>query len=67
MNDEKILGTELTKEEFEEEYNNRSDVDDENVEVVDLETRETKTLSEEKFKEFLKEEKEEYERRIEDE
>ena len=59
MNDEKILGTELTKEEFEEEYNNRSDVDDENVEVVDLKTRETKTLSEEKFKEFLKEEKEE--------
>lgn len=59
MNDEKILGTELTKEEFEEEYNNRSDLDDENVEVVDLETRETKTLSEEKFKEFLKEEKEE--------
>lgn len=59
MKEEKVFGTEINTDEFLEEYNNRSDVDDENVEVVDLETRETKTLSEEKFKEFLKEEKEE--------
>lgn len=59
MKEEKVFGKEIDTDEFLEEYNNRSDVDDENVEVVDLETRETKTLSEEKFKEFLKEEKEE--------
>jgi hypothetical protein len=59
MKEEKVFGTEINTDEFLEEYNNRSDVDDENVEVIDLETRETKTLSEEEFKEFLKEEKEE--------
>lgn len=59
MKEEKVFGKEIDTDEFLEEYNNRSDVDDENVEVVDLKTRETKTLSEEKFKEFLKEEKEE--------
>lgn len=59
MKEEKVFGTEIDTDEFLEEYNNRSDVDDENVEVIDLETRETKTLSEEEFKEFLKEEKEE--------
>ncbi len=59
MKEEKVFGKEIDTDEFLEEYNNRSDVDDENVEVIDLETRETKTLSEEEFKEFLKEEKEE--------
>lgn len=59
MKEEKVFGTEIDTDEFLEEYNNRSDVDDENVEVIDLETRETRTLSEEEFKEFLKEEKEE--------
>lgn len=57
MKEEKVFGKEIDTDEFLEEYNNRSDVDDENVEVIDLETRETKTLSEEEFKEFLKEEK----------
>jgi len=57
MKEEKVFGKEIDIDEFLEEYNNRSDVDDENVEVIDLETRETKTLSEEEFKEFLKDEK----------
>lgn len=56
MKEEKVFGKEIDTDEFLEEYNNRSDVDDENIEVIDLETRETKTLSEEEFKEFLKEE-----------
>ena len=48
MNDEKILGTELTKEEFEEEYNNQLE-EKGNVETIDLETNEVTEISEEEF------------------
>lgn len=55
MNDEKILGTELTKEEFKEEYNNQLE-EKGNVEIIDLETNEVSEISEEDFKEIIKEE-----------
>lgn len=55
MNGERILGTELTKEEFEEEYHNQLD-EKGNVEIIDLETNEVTEISEEEFKEMISDE-----------
>lgn len=54
MSNERILGTEITKEEFKEEYENQLE-EKGNVEVINLKTDEVIELSENEFEEFIKE------------
>lgn len=51
-----IVGTELTIEEFMEEYDNRSEEDDNTVEMVNSETNEVVVLSEEEFRSMIADE-----------
>lgn len=53
MNEEKIIGTEISADEFLEEYNNQLE-EKGNVEIIDLENNETKVLSEKEFEEYIK-------------
>lgn len=54
MKDEKLFGSEMNFNEFIEEYNNLSEKDNTEVEIIDLETRKTKILSADEFKDFIK-------------